>query len=141
MLSDLSRLPHSDALSFHHYLETQLGCVSKALFTGCCHDVSCLCGGSWGGYPVQGIANRYFPSGLILFQVQRHFCGTPPLEDLSLNESRSQETSERPHLKVLYSFSWVCWLTHEGPLHGGWRQESWKFEARPSYMRMRPCFE
>lgn len=47
--------------SFHHCLETRLSYVSKALITGRCRDVSCLCDGNWGGYPVQGIPERYCP--------------------------------------------------------------------------------
>lgn len=45
---------HDDVFSFRHYLETQLGYVSKALFTGRCQDVSCLCDGKWDGHPVHG---------------------------------------------------------------------------------------
>lgn len=41
-------------LPTNHCLETQLSYVSKALFTGRCHDVSWLCDGNWGGYPYRG---------------------------------------------------------------------------------------
>lgn len=82
------RLHGDGVFSFHHYLETQLGSVSKALFTGCCYDVSCLCDGNLDGSLVLGISGRYFPSFLIPFQVQRRSCGTPPLEELSLDKSK-----------------------------------------------------